>query len=710
MDRYIYFQMLDSDGDPVGSPVLVNNPDDFRQGDPRVAMADDGRFVVVWADYDNNTDDFDVRFRRYDRYGNERDISPRFAASTYGSEMKPDVAMDRITGDFVIVWQHGATDDNDDRGIFCRAYWEDGTQKSNSTKANTTPSVEGRPSGYPTVGVDSGGDFMVAWEQKISGGNRDVFAQLFNSDGSKRGSEFLVGQTNYFESMPRVAGGNGHFVVAYVGWELDMYTFEEIPIGFLDLYTDTGVHVDEAGFFTGGSPDEDTLEEWFRPGSVDMNNNGEVVASFVLKGQRVYGQRFRVVLEPDKIGVHRQVGNASYFFEDYNGNGYWDGGDQCHVFGNGGDTPMTGDWNGDDRDEIGVHRGCQFYLDANGNGKWDGIAGGDVVHSFGTYDDTPITGDWDDDGTDEIGVHRGYQFYLDANGNGKWDGIAGGDLIRSFGTYGDTPMTGDWNGDGTDDIGVYRSCRFYLDANGTGKWDGGDVVHTFGTYGDTPMTGDWNGDGRDEIGVHRGYQFYLDASGNGKWNGTAGGDLVYSFGTYGDTPLAGNWVLPPPLAPSYAPTSPLQTTDLAEDASTAAALLPTQLDAITDQSVPPPTSAKINARYLDLLHGTTPSIAPLSESHPSAVKDRLAAVDRDLALDDWLMERRPGTHQHRAAVGVVYSAPENKGARFSRAVNQHEIPGPAAELPIRELDSLFNDADWLEEMSLSSLFTEEDGK
>ncbi|MFY9975256.1 MAG: hypothetical protein WAK53_13430 [Chromatiaceae bacterium] len=109
---------------------------------------------------------------------------------------------------------------------------------------------------------------------------------------------------------------------------------------------------------------------------------------------------------------------------------------------------MTGDWNGNGIDTVGVWRPSDrtFYLDANGNGAWDGPAGGDVVTPFGIWTDAPVGGDWNGDGVDTVGVWRASDrtFYLDANGNGLWDGLAGGDLATTFGAWTDRPVTGQW--------------------------------------------------------------------------------------------------------------------------------------------------------------------------------------------------------------------------------------------------------------------------
>ena len=77
-----------------------------------------------------------------------------------------------------------------------------------------------------------------------------------------------------------------------------------------------------------------------------------------------------------------------------------------------------GDWNGDNKIEIGVYQDGVWYLDWNGNGVWDGA---DKIYFFGAPGWINVTGDWNHDGKTEIGVTDGQQWYLDTNGNGVWD-------------------------------------------------------------------------------------------------------------------------------------------------------------------------------------------------------------------------------------------------------------------------------------------------
>ena len=71
---------------------------------------------------------------------------------------------------------------------------------------------------------------------------------------------------------------------------------------------------------------------------------------------------------------------------------------------------------------------------------------------FGIRGGIPITGDFDGDGKFEVGVFKDGQWFIDLNDNGIWDA---GDLWAKLGHRGDRPVTGDWDGDGKTDIGIY---------------------------------------------------------------------------------------------------------------------------------------------------------------------------------------------------------------------------------------------------------------
>jgi hypothetical protein len=76
--------------------------------------------------------------------------------------------------------------------------------------------------------------------------------------------------------------------------------------------------------------------------------------------------------------------------------------DMAFAYGDPGDRPLTGDWNGDGTDTIGIWRNGALYLK---NVNTTGVA--DYVFGYGNPGDAPIIGDWNHNGTDKLGVVRG---------------------------------------------------------------------------------------------------------------------------------------------------------------------------------------------------------------------------------------------------------------------------------------------------------------
>jgi dolichyl-diphosphooligosaccharide--protein glycosyltransferase len=226
------------------------------------------------------------------------------------------------------------------------------------------------------------------------------------------------------------------------------------------------------------------------------------------------------------------------------------GGDNRTVkmgpFGYPSDVPLAGDWNGDGRNEIGVWRPTDlyFYLDSSGDGLWNPDKGDIRIGPYGFgFDDRPVTGDWNGDGRDEVGVwHHGFDsqdcyFYLDISGAGEWD--PGNHTIRSgpFGKIGDVPLSGDWNGDGRDETAIWEPAGryFYLDMDRDGTWDAAKGDLKLGPYGedyDTPVRGNWDGGNKDLVGVWDPYTrlFHLNTGGDGKWGEDSSNIMLNAVG------------------------------------------------------------------------------------------------------------------------------------------------------------------------------------
>ncbi|MBS0207311.1 MAG: carboxypeptidase regulatory-like domain-containing protein [Planctomycetes bacterium] len=290
----------------------------------------------------------------------------------------------------------------------------------------------------------------------------------------------------------------------------------------------------------------------------DINSNGE--AQVQLTGQQRGGQLDEWVDGP---------GNTARFLLRA-GEGPNDV--QVILFGNSFSTPITGDFNGDGRADVGVFYAGQWHADLNGNGEWDKD---DLWAKLGYQDDLPTTGDWDGDGKADFAIFgRAWpgdpNAILNEPGLPNPDNVAHGkqknmpptvaeatyglrqmrrtssgtmradliDHVFLYGTPGDLPIAGNFNGAGIDTIGVFRDGRWDLDMDGDGRLNDRDITLYMGQAGDQPVVGDFDGDGQDELGVYRDGVWLIDINRDYRLDAD---DMTVRFGGPGDKPVVGDW-------------------------------------------------------------------------------------------------------------------------------------------------------------------------
>lgn len=125
------------------------------------------------------------------------------------------------------------------------------------------------------------------------------------------------------------------------------------------------------------------------------------------------------------------------------------------FFGDPGDVPIIGDFNGNGCDTVSIYRPTtgEFFIINRLGANEGGLGGADIAFSFGNPGDKPFVGDFDGNGTETVGLHRestGLVYFR----NSLTSGVADSQFI--FGDPGDKITAGDWNGDGKDTVGVYR--------------------------------------------------------------------------------------------------------------------------------------------------------------------------------------------------------------------------------------------------------------
>jgi hypothetical protein len=198
-DAGVYGQRYDSSGAPLGGEFQVNTYTTFSQRVPSVAASADGGFVVVWTSTGPlGGDPAEVFARRYDDAGSP--LGSEFAVNTYTTTLShqdlPRVAV-AANGAFVVVWESRDGQDGDDGGVFGQRYDATGAPLGGEFQVNTY--TRGRQSA-PDVSMNAGGDFVVVWnggQQFPTPSNQDgdragIFGQRYGTNGEPLGDEFQV--------------------------------------------------------------------------------------------------------------------------------------------------------------------------------------------------------------------------------------------------------------------------------------------------------------------------------------------------------------------------------------------------------------------------------------------------------------------------------------------------------------------------------------
>jgi hypothetical protein len=212
---------------------------------------------------------------------------------------------------------------------------------------------------------------------------------------------------------------------------------------------DTVAFQDSGGRFTLWS----ALDWWASQTQFYYGNPGDVAFSGDWDGDGV-----------DTLGLYRRSDGYVYL-RNSNTEGI---ADVSFYFGNPGDLPVAGDFDADGFDTVSIYRPSEarFYIINELGSNDTGLGAAEYSFLFGNHGDKPFVGDFNGDGVDTIGLHRetsGLVYFRDSN----TEGVADSQFI--FGNPGDRILAGDWDGDGDDTIAVYRRSdgRFYVKLNNT---------------------------------------------------------------------------------------------------------------------------------------------------------------------------------------------------------------------------------------------------
>ncbi|PWH15742.1 MAG: hypothetical protein DDG60_05330 [Anaerolineae bacterium] len=228
---------------------------------------------------------------------------------------------------------------------------------------------------------------------------------------------------------------------------------------------------------------------------------------------------------------------------DASGSGPW-----TANLGMWGEIPFAGDFNGDGKTDVAVlNWNGELWVGLSTGSSFDGEGSGLWASPAGQWGGIPLSGDFDGDGRDDVlvftekdglrvGLSTGRSF--DAPGSGRWNTPAG--------LWSEQPFTGDFNGDGKDDMGVLNwqgqvwvglSSGSGFDAPGGGQW-----TVKAAPWGGMPLSGDFDGDGKTDVAVFTPEnQWKVNLSSGSSFDAPGSGDWLSAAGLWGELPTVGDF-------------------------------------------------------------------------------------------------------------------------------------------------------------------------
>jgi len=206
-------QLLSAGAAAVGVETRANTFTPNGQSAPVISMDATGDYVAVWQSYGQDGAGYGVYAQRYSAAGVAQGGEFKVNTYTTGNQNFPSVAMDSA-GDFVVAWMSLAQDGSG-YGIYAQRYNPAGVAQGGEFKVNTYTTNEQR---FPSVAIDSTGDFVISWQSTTQdGGGYGIYAQRYNAAGVAQGVEFRVNTyTTNDQKLPSVAMDSaGDFVVTW---------------------------------------------------------------------------------------------------------------------------------------------------------------------------------------------------------------------------------------------------------------------------------------------------------------------------------------------------------------------------------------------------------------------------------------------------------------------------------------------------------------
>lgn len=183
----LLYQKLNSDFNKIGENTILDiDLTGYNIGFPKVVLNDNNDIFLFWREEARERDylfmqQYDFDFVKID---NQKAV---VEFNTPGIDVKDlDVAINLKSGNIVVTWIDNRNGNDD---LFAQMYDITGSKIGTNILVNDDNAGSNQSS--PSVSIQEDDKFIITWSDERSG-SPDIYAQLFNSDGSKWEINFLV--------------------------------------------------------------------------------------------------------------------------------------------------------------------------------------------------------------------------------------------------------------------------------------------------------------------------------------------------------------------------------------------------------------------------------------------------------------------------------------------------------------------------------------
>ena len=157
----------------------------FNEGNqlrPRVASRSNGGFAFCWQSEDQDTSKAGIFAQVFSKSG--KLVSPEFKINNYVLDDQINCELRELKNQrIVFVWQSWQQDDPAEWGIYGRVFNSEGVAMTNEFHINSEPYLD---QSLPQIDTLIDGGFVAVWQSSHSGLGYDIYARVFNADGSAR--------------------------------------------------------------------------------------------------------------------------------------------------------------------------------------------------------------------------------------------------------------------------------------------------------------------------------------------------------------------------------------------------------------------------------------------------------------------------------------------------------------------------------------------